>query len=417
MLYICCVLEYRKYQKEAINSALYNIKNYKKPFIIQAATGAGKSVIIAGIAKELNEPTLILQPSKEILEQNFNKLLSYGINDVAIYSASMNSKCLDKYVYATIGSIYKKPELFVGYKNVIIDECHLVSPKNITGMYMTFFKNIKCENICGLTATPYRVEQKYIKEGSELYYTASLKMINRIFPFFFKKISYKIETKELIDEKYLSPIIYQTTPIDTSSLVVNSTGADFTEESIEKFWSNDKISQIVESIVNIDKKHKRNLVFCSSIRQATNVLNMANALNINIAMVTGTTPSAQRTSIVNDFKSGKIKHILNVGVFTTGFDVPELDSILLARPTMSLGLYYQMIGRGVRLDPSNKNKILYVYDLSGNVKKMGPVENIRIKKEEGGFKDEIWTEFGRVDERPLFKFLTKKKIQENTIYD
>jgi DNA repair protein RadD len=77
---------------------------------------------------------LILQPSKEILEQNYNKLKSYGIDDISIYSASLKSKEIAKYTYATIGSIYKKPELFSSFEYVIIDECHGVNPtKSIWG--------------------------------------------------------------------------------------------------------------------------------------------------------------------------------------------------------------------------------------------------------------------------------------------
>jgi len=158
----------RPYQIEASNQAIYHLKNYSNPFVVMMATGAGKSLIIADICHKLNEPVLILQPSKEILEQNYEKLQSYGIKDISIYSASKNSKEIAKFTYATIGSIYKCPEKFNHFKYVIIDECHQVNPKNLGGMYTQFLKAINCRNVCGLTATPYRLQQKYFQEYGEL---------------------------------------------------------------------------------------------------------------------------------------------------------------------------------------------------------------------------------------------------------
>lgn len=86
------IYKLRPYQQEASDKAIWHLKNYNKPFIIQAATGAGKSLIIAAICRELNQPVLILQPSRELLEQNYAKLMSYRVEGVAIYSASKNSK-------------------------------------------------------------------------------------------------------------------------------------------------------------------------------------------------------------------------------------------------------------------------------------------------------------------------------------
>ena len=117
-------------------------------------TGSGKSLIIADIAARLDGHTLVFQPSKEILEQNFKKLCSYGILDCSIYSASFNSKEISRITFATIGSVKNHPELFTHFKNIIVDECHLVNPKE--GMYKDFFDAVKCK-VLGLTATPYRL--------------------------------------------------------------------------------------------------------------------------------------------------------------------------------------------------------------------------------------------------------------------
>lgn len=401
----------RDYQQEAANTAVWYLKKYHKPFVVQAATGAGKSLIIADICHQLNAPVLVLQPSKEILEQNYHKLKSYDIKDVGIYSASKGKKEIAKYTYATIGSIYKKPELFKHFKYVIIDECHGVNPKNFNGMYKTFLDAIDCQNVCGLTATPYRIQQKYITDsGGQVYYTAALKMINRIHPFFFKKIVYQIETEELIGKGYLVPIDYYAEHTDLSGLTVNSTGQDFTDESLERFWNNGRLRRIAQAVKFSHENNNRTLIFCSSIKQATNAAKLIRGLTIECDLVTGKTPMKERERLIEQFKAGEIKHILNVGVFTTGFDMPELDTIVLARPTMSLALYYQMVGRGVRTDPQNAAKRLQVYDLAGVVERLGRVETIRVVKEDDGFKDRVESEVGVMSEVALFSFLVKKEM-------
>lgn len=401
----------RPYQVEAADIAVDGLQHEKHPFVIQMATGAGKSLVIAEICHRLNEPVLILQPSKEILEQNYAKLLSYDpLIEAGIYSASKNRREIMKFTFATIGSIYKSPGAFKHFRYVIIDECHGVNPKNQQGMLTSFLKAIKCEHVVGLTATPYRIDQLWTRyrDGS-LNSTASLKMINRISrqPFF-RKIKYKIETGDLIQQGYLSPIEYFTESAQLDELVVNSTGADFTTISMEKYWNQKRLSRIAAAVGYSEKHNKRTLVFCSSLRQAERAKAMVEEMGIPAAMVSGKTPMRERERLIEDYRAGKIKHMLNVGVFTTGFDVPELDCIVLARPTMSLALYYQMIGRGVRLNPADPEKVLQVYDLCGVIDSLGRVETIRVQKERGGFRDEVWSEVGRMDNCELYRFIVER---------
>lgn len=406
--------ELRPYQVEAVEVGMWHLRNTGKPFVIQAATGAGKSLIIADICHKLDEPVLVLQPSRELLEQNYAKLVSYGVQDIAIYSASLKSKEIAKFTYATIGSIYKKPELFKHFKYVIIDECHDVNPKNLDGMYKSFLDAIGCKHVLGLTATPYRIVQKFTVYQGDQYYTASLRMINRIAPFFFKSIVYSIETEELQKMGYLAPIRYHTDKVALDRLVVNTTGADFTTKSLNG-WAMTKVERIASVIEGIDQKVQRNLVFCSSVAQAEAVCERLDARGIESHLITGKTADKRREQLVADFRAGKYKHLLNVGVFTKGFDVPELDCIILARPTMSVALYYQMVGRGVRIDPNNPNKVLRVVDLAGVVKRLGRVESIKLGREPhktipNFYMDMVESEVGRLDETVLFHFKVERNI-------
>jgi DNA repair protein RadD len=398
----------RDYQDEAATIGVRGLYNEKHPFILQLATGAGKSLVIAEMCHRIDEPILILQPSKEILEQNYLKLVSYDpMIDAGIYSASKGRKEIAKFTFATIGSIYKQPENFKHFKYVIIDECHGVNPKNLDGMLTSFLAAIDCKHVCGLTATPYRIDTLWKRDRwGNLYSNAALKMINRIGrkPFF-RKILYKIETQDLIDKGYLSPIKYFRDDGDWSSLKVNSTGADFTAASLQEYTEKpNRLDRIVQAVEYSDKNNKRTLIFCYSLAQAEKAMKRVNALGIRASMVSGSTPLVEREQMLAYFKSGRIKHLFNVGVLTTGFDAPELDCIVMARPTMSLALYYQIIGRGVRLDPNDPNKILQVYDLVGVVERLGRVETIRVMKEDNGFRDEVYTEVGRMDNIELYSF-------------
>lgn len=397
----------REYQNKAVEASVRAFNNYKYPFMVVLPTGAGKSLVIANIAKQL-ESVLILQPTKEILESNYAKMLSYHCDEtVKIYSASMDTKEIGRFTYATIGSIYKKPELFKHFKYVILDECHFLNSRNITGMYNRFFSAIGNPKIMGLTATPYRVVSKYCYHNGEKVYTASLQMVNRIYPFFFRKIVYEKPIIELLNEGYLSPVEYiiGDEDFDISNIPVNSTGAEFDMEALEEYLLKDaRMRKILSGVCGIKDKAKHILIFASSIRQALKIQEILSPI-FKIGFVSAETPMSERNVLISQFKEGIIKAIVNVGILTTGFDFPSLDGIILARPTMSLALYYQMIGRGIRIH-TEKEKC-YVVDCAGNVDRFGKIHTIKIDVEEK-FKNVIKTEKGIVTGKPLFIWRLKK---------
>ena len=134
----------RDYQKDALDSVMSAIEEGKEGnSLLVLPTGAGKSFLISSIAHVLNKPVLILQPTKEILQQNYNKLLKYvDPKEIGIYSASMNEKTIRTFTFATIQSVYKKAEFFKHFDLMILDECHLLNPSNLTGMFTSFINDI-----------------------------------------------------------------------------------------------------------------------------------------------------------------------------------------------------------------------------------------------------------------------------------
>jgi DNA repair protein RadD len=403
-------MELRPYQREALEKILWaKNSNLEGNDIVVLPTGAGKSIVIAHLANALEEPVLILQPNKEILEQNYSKLAQYtDPEDIGIYSASMNEKTIKHFTFATIGSIYKNAELFKHFKLVLIDECHLVNPKSLGGMFTKFLKEIGHPKVIGFTATPYRMDIGYRREAGtgfmgadELIAFTSTKLINRMKGFFWKRILFNIDVETLIQQGYLVHLDYVDQSIfEHADIPMNKSRSDFDMESYEELLLTRK-EKIKASIGYALERYKSTIVFCTSVKQATEW----HELTPGSLLVTAKTPAKERDQVIKDFKSGKNKIVFNVGVLTTGFDHPTLDCIILLRPTRSIGLYYQMLGRGVRI-AEGKDKCT-VIDLTSTVKNLGRVETIRLEKVEN--KWELISETGSWHNRELYSFKIEKK--------
>lgn len=354
----------RPYQADAITHAVKYFNSKVKYNAIEILpTGSGKSIVIANIAMQLKENTLVLQPSKEILEQNVKKYMSYGFR-CGVYSASAGQKFIDDVTFATIGSIINRAHLFRRFPHIIIDECHLVNSNS--GMYLEFIKMIPGAKVLGLTATPYRLGAGF--DG------AMLKFLTRTRPKIFSKVLYYIQNSVLFDAGHLAKLeYYNFDVVDRSMLQMNTAGTDFTDASLKRYYRTIKMEDKIINYSNrLLTKRKNLLVFCSLIAEAQIVTKGIPGA----AILTGKTETRLREEILSKFKSGKIRCIVNVGVLTTGFDYPELEAVLIARSTMSLALYYQIVGRGMRPHP-NKDSC-WIVDLGGNIKFFGKIETMKI---------------------------------------
>ncbi len=364
----------RSYQKQASDAAVEAFTSKKESNgLLILPTGAGKSLVIADIAHRLDGPLLILQPSKEILEQNFAKLQSYGCWDCDIYSASVGRKNINRITFATIGSVMNHMDDFSHFRNVMIDECHKVNSKE--GQYEEFLHAVP-RKVVGLTATPYRLGRGM--EGMSM-----LKFLTRTRPRIFSKVLYYCQISELLAKGYLADLsYYDLTSINLDMVKSNSTGADYDEKSLKDEYERsgfyDKLTTTTLRVLKPKDGIPRKgvLVFTRFIDEAGELVEKLKVKGIKAAIVTGETPKKERELVIKDFKDGNIKVVANVGTLTTGFDYPELDTIILARPTKSLALYYQMIGRAIR---PYKGKTGWVIDLGGNYSRFGAVSDLRIE--------------------------------------
>ena len=364
----------RDYQQKASDAAVSFFANKAKKAnaIMVLPTGSGKSLIIADIAARLDGHVLVFQPSKEILEQNYLKLCSYGVLDCSIYSASFGRKEVSRITFATIGSVKNHPELFQHFQYIIIDECHLVNPKE--GMYKSFLSMLRCK-VLGLTATPYRL-------SSSRDFGSMLKFITRTRPCVFSEVIYQVQISTLLDMGYLAKVnYYPMSPAgwNEGNLQINTTGADYTDKSVVREYERVDLYGWLVSIINRLLHNRKTSIKRKGILVFTRFLKEAEQLTWSVpgtAVVSGKTPKKEREEILEAFRSGKIPVVVNVGVLVCGFDYPELDTVVMARPTMSLALYYQIVGRCIRPHPS-KDAAWFI-DLCGNVKRFGEVKDLHL---------------------------------------
>ena len=377
----------RPYQADSVSLGVEYLQGKSNDnAVIILPTGAGKSIVIANLVAPLEGKTIILQPSKEILEQNYEKYSKYG--KASIYSASAGEKIIGRVTFCTIGSIINKKHLFVGIKNILIDECHLVNSDG--GMYQEFINYFPQANVLGLTATPYRLSQT--NEGPQLTF------LTRSTPRIFNKILYYVQNNTLFDAGFLAKLEYYSFDvIDRSKLELNSSGTDFTPASLSRYYKSiDMPSRIVKYAMHILSKKPNLLIFCALITEAQQVVKRIPGAVI----LTSDTKKDERERILSRFKKGIIKCVVNVGVLTTGFDYPELEAVLMARSTMSLSLFYQIVGRAMRIHPNKENS--WVVDLGGNLNQFGKIETMKIQVDNIG-RFAIWNNGRQLTNVPFKK--------------
>jgi len=378
------MIQLRDNQVEPIKKALefFKLKKKQKPSLMVLPTAWGKSILIGWVANELKEKILVIQPSKELLEQNYWKYINLCKDEAtaSVYSASFNSKEVGQVTFCTIGSIKTKGEEFreLGFKKVLIDEAHMY-PREDSGMLKTFIRDLNPTHILGVTATPFKLQTNTDISGNP--FSKLVCLTNRSKKgSFFKDILHVSQIKEMVEKKYWSPLEYIEEPIDESLLVFNSSKAEYTETSVEKSFSLNNVEQrVADALKQLKNQYKCNhiLIFVPSIDIA---IKMQKKHGGGV-VYSGMKPK-DRDQTISEFKSGITTHIFNVRILSVGFDYTEIDGIILGYPTASLTNYYQIIGRGTRvlsewLKEKRKEKC-YIYDLGGNFKRFGKVESLKL---------------------------------------
>jgi DNA repair protein RadD len=352
----------RGYQEEAVQATLRHFRRSRQPVVVVLPTGAGKSLVIAELARLARGRVLVLAHVKELVEQNYAKYTSYGLA-AGIYSAGLNQKnSAEKVIFGSIQSVARADgDFFADFSLLVIDECHRVSGEEGT-QYDEVIRQIHGSNpqICvlGLTATPYRLDTGWIYQ----YHAAG--HIRTTEPRLFQRCIYELGLGEMISAGHLTPPVQIDAPVasyDFSTLTVQTGRTRFSLDEIELILKDQArvTPGIVHNIVEISRGRAGVLIFTSSVRHAEEIIRYLPPGSA--ALVLGDTPSAERDELINRFKGRELKFLVNVSVLTTGFDAPHVDVVAILRPTESVSLYQQIVGRGLRLAEGKKDCLVLDY--------------------------------------------------------
>ncbi|WP_428773378.1 DEAD/DEAH box helicase [Vibrio sp.] len=354
----------RPYQVDSVKAVIQYFRTSSEPAVIVLPTGAGKSLVIAELARLAKGRVLVLAHVKELVEQNHAKYEGYGLSG-SIFSAGLGRKETEQQVvFASVQSVVRNLEAFRNqFSLLVIDECHRV-PEDKNSSYQKVISHLKQLNpglkILGLTATPYRLGIGWIYQ----YHTRG--QVRSETERFFRDCIFELPIHYLLDEQFLTPARLLDAPVlsyDFSQLKPASTGR-YKESELDQVIDNAKRAtpQITQQIVTLSQDKRGVMIFAATVRHAKEILGLLP--NGAAELVIGDTDNKERARIIEAFKQQQIKYLVNVSVLTTGFDAPHVDLIAILRPTESVSLYQQIIGRGLRLSPG-KHECL-VLDYAGN---------------------------------------------------
>lgn len=363
-------MELRDYQKASLN-ALYSYFEKKdgNP-VVALPTGTGKSLVIAAMAELAlrfdNQRVIVLTHVKELIDQNYKTAVSMYELDAGIYSAGLKRRdTTNNLIFAGIASINRRAEELGPFNLIMIDECHLVSDKGTT-MYRKYIDKMKEWNplvkVIGFSATPYRLRTGLLTDSGVFtdicYDLTSLKAYNK-----------------LVDDGWIAPLIAKAPHEELDISNVHMRGGEFIPGELERAVNHTCVTEraVAEAInLAVDRKHW--LVFASGIEHCESVAHILRQYGIVAVAIHSKISSEVRDRRIREFKRGEIRALVNNNILTTGFDFPPIDLIVMLRPTMSPGLWVQMLGRGSRIFGGKENCL--VLDFAGNTKRLGPINNV-----------------------------------------
>ncbi|MCC7409980.1 MAG: DEAD/DEAH box helicase family protein [Phycisphaeraceae bacterium] len=375
------MLTLRPYQHQAVEVVYAHLRQRDDNPVVVIPTGGGKTPVMATLCVDAvsrwNGRVLILAHVKELLEQTAETLDRMAPQlHVGLYSAGLKRRdTVHPVIVAGIQSIYRRAPELDAFDLVIVDEAHMIPPEG-EGMYQTFLREATVVNphlrVVGLTATPFRMTSGLICRPDH----------------FLNHVCFEVGVKELIRDGFLCPLRTKagTTKADTSGLHVRA--GEFIAGEVEDLMDQDAlVRSACAEIVEQTRGRQSVLLFASGIQHGRHIVEVLRSEHgVECGFVTGDTPANEREATIARFRrkvDGKLfgnqaplQYLCNVNVLTTGFDAPNVDCVAMLRPTMSPGLYYQMVGRGFRLCEGKADCL--VLDFGGNVLRHGPVDALLV---------------------------------------
>ena len=332
-------VELRPYQIEAVKDVERSLNTHIN-CIVQMPTGTGKTTVIAELIKrqlsKTQQTILVIAHRAELIDQLIDRFQTFGITCGRLQSGFKED--LEKQVQVgMIQSLRKKRRELIEPYLVIIDEAHHIAADSYMNL-VTYYRDIEPTYV-GFTATPSRLDGK---------------PLDKVFAKLFEYGS----ISEFIQNGHLSPMIhYASGKPKLDNINIKRTGDYDIEELASEMGENKNMADLIRGYES-KAKGKKMIVFAVNIQHAQDIAFRYSEKGYNSAVVDYNTDKVERQSIIDDFKSGNIKILCNVNIFTEGFDCPDVEVIQLARPTKSLNLYLQMVGRGMRVYEGKEKGII-----------------------------------------------------------
>ncbi|MBB1069140.1 DEAD/DEAH box helicase [Limosilactobacillus sp. RRLNB_1_1] len=345
----------RDYQQETIDNITKSIHAGHKSIMVQQPPRTGKTVIMAEIARRATAKgnrILFVVHRQEIVQQ---VIKTFKANDVNMNLAKIGMvQTITRHVHNL-----DPPQI------IFVDEAHHVLAKSyqrILGAFPNAYKLL-------FTATPYRL-------GGQGFTDVADDLIIG------KPVSW------LIDHHFLAPVdYYAPSYIDTAKLKVKRTG-EFDESSIKEAMKPKIYGNAVKHYMKLAKGMQA-IAYTYNVESAQRLANSFNGYGISAKAVSGKTPKDERKKIIEDYRQGKIQIVTNAELFTEGLDLPNVDCVIMLRPTQSLSLYLQFAMRSMN---PRKDKTAVIIDHVGNVQRFGLPTDDRQWSLEGKGKDKQQSE-------------------------
>ena len=340
----------RPYQSK-IKHDIYDKWDKVDNVMLQMPTGTGKTIVFTSIVRDIrrwcetNSPKsqiLILAHRKELIDQASEKLL--GLSHGIIQSGhTMN---LDLPIQ--VASI----QTFMSRRNyeqmrrkrfdfIIIDEAHHSMAPGYQKLWTMYPKSKKL----GVTATPWR-------------------MSHSGFTTLFDDIVLSHSVEWFVNNGYLSNYDYISIPNksniqhEINNISRFGVDGDYLASELSSVCDKDKIRAQLYKSYRQFAEGKKGIIYAIDRKHASNIAELYATKGVPVAMIDGTTSVEERASIIDDFRNGTIQVIVNVNIFSEGFDCPNIEFVQLARPTKSLSLYLQQVGRALRISPDKKSSVI-----------------------------------------------------------
>lgn len=353
----------RPYQQQAVDATLNHFRRTTDPAVIVLPTGAGKSLVIAELARLARGRVLVLAHVKELVAQNHAKFLALG-EQADIFAAGLQRReSQNKVVFGSVQSVARNLDKFdSAFSLLIVDECHRIGDDE-KSQYQQILTHLRAANaqvrLLGLTATPFRLGKGWIYQ---FHYHGMVRGDEKSL---FRDCIYELPLRYMIKHGFLVPPERLDMPVvqyDFSRLTAQANGLFSDAEVNQELKKQARITpHIISQIVEFAEQRHGVMIFAATVEHAHEVLGL---LPEGKALVSAGTPAAERDAIITAFKQQQIKYLVNVAVLTTGFDAPHVDLIAILRPTESVSLYQQIVGRGLRLHPGKQDCL--ILDYAGN---------------------------------------------------